>query len=60
MHNLHMETSIPKQLELFTAEEMAPRPAFASNIAGQPLVNYLYYNRCQGPFALREADGGAK
>ena len=56
----HTETSAPKQLELFTKEEMSPMPAFASDIAGQPLVNYLYYSRCQDPIAPNQADGGIR
>jgi hypothetical protein len=58
MQNLQMGTSSPEQLELFTTEEMGPRFALASDIAGQPLVNYLYYSRCQDPIAPNQADGG--
>ena len=56
----HTETSAPEQLELFTTEEMSPMNAFASDIAGQPLVNYLYYSRCQDPIAPNQADGGVQ
>ena len=56
----YTETGAPQQLELFTTEEMSPMPAFASDIAGQPLVNYLYYSRCQDPIAPNQAGGGGQ